>query len=213
MMLPFIRSDQYHFIKSQAKILVNGYTSVNDAAVLQALSSVTYDKIMAKFPNMTDEQRQLISKVQQVKDKTQAESFGLDIAPYVIPFQELTASMTKKLFPKAKKLKPPELADVDMRDLSYLGWDDKGSSKKYLTAYHHDKLIGFEGSFSLLSKKGICAIYSSHAELGMFLTETKGAEPGMFIKRGNYICQDSLKCNQNIRHLDSLHLFIERLLG
>ena len=40
----------------------------------------------------------------------------------------------KKLFPKAKKLKLPDMEEMDMKEISYLSWIDKGSSRKFIIA-------------------------------------------------------------------------------
>ena len=40
----------------------------------------------------------------------------------------------KKLFPKAKKLKLPDMEEIDMKEISYLSWIDKGSSRKFIIA-------------------------------------------------------------------------------
>ena len=45
----------------------------------------------------------------------------------------------------------------------------------------------------------------------MFLVEIKGDIPGTFVKKGNYICKDAVVYNQNMKSLDKLQDFIERL--
>ncbi len=45
------------------------------------------------------------------------------------------------------------------------------------------------------------------------MSETKGAVLGTFTKRGNYICRDSLKCNENMISLQKLEEFIKLLKG
>lgn len=129
----------------------------------------------------------------------------------MIPFKEVTEKTIKKLFPKAKKIKVPILEDMDLNEISYWGWNDKGSNKKYIVAHHDHKHVGLQGTFKSINKKGICALCNHHEEIGMFLSETKGLAIGTFIKRGNYICEDSQKCNQNITTLDKLNDFIERI--
>jgi hypothetical protein len=57
----------------------------------------------------------------------------------------------------------------------------------------------------------MCALCNRFEELGMFICETKGSVQGIFIKRGNYICQDSQKCNQNMINLEKLHAFIDHI--
>lgn len=210
-MKPFIRSDQYHFIKAQTQILINGHASANDTGVLDALKSLAKEKVLHLFADVSKEQAQLLQPIVDIKNKEDAEVFLSQIKPYVVPFQEITEQTIKKLFPKVKKLKVPSLEHVDVREISYLGWNDQGSNKKYLVAPYHNRLIGLQGTFNIINQKGICALCNHHAEVGMFMSKTKGSGIDTFTKRGNYICQDSYACNHNLTTLEKLHDFIERL--
>jgi len=212
-MEPFIRSDQYNFIRTQIQVLVNAHSTVNDRIVLRALKSLTHEKVFTMFPDINEEQIQLLSPIITIKDKSEAEKVLAQIKPYVFPFKKISEQAIKKLFPKAKKLKTPILENLDLTEITYLGWDDIGSNKKYIVTYYNQKLIGLQGTFNLVNKKGICTFCHKFEEIGMFMTKTKGSEQGTFTKRGNYICQDSKKCNQNITSLDKLHDFIQLVNG
>ncbi|WP_042349857.1 FusB/FusC family EF-G-binding protein [Bacillus massiliigorillae] len=207
-MEPFIRNDQYNFIKKQTQTLVNGHSSVNDIAVLQALKSLAIERVLNLFTDISNEQKQLLEPIVEIKDKDHAEEFLLQLKPYVIPFEEVTQQTIKKLMPKVKKLKVPSLENTDWKDISYLSWDDKGSQKRYIIARYNHKLMGLQGTFKPINKKGICTICNKLEEVGMFMTEKKGTVQGTFTKRGNYICQDSQACNANITSLDKLNDFI-----
>lgn len=210
-MQPFIRHEQYNFIKSQTQILINGYATANDRDVISTVKSVAKERVLELFTELDDRQKQLLDPVDTLKDPAQAEAFLLELKPYVIPFKEITEQTIKKLFPKAKKLKAPKMENIDLREVSYLGWDDSGSGKKFIIAPRGDKFVGLHGTFKPSHKKGICAICSHFEEIGMFMSETKGSVQGTFTKRGNYICNDSMKCNQNITTLDKLDDFITRI--
>ncbi|MFD2445032.1 FusB/FusC family EF-G-binding protein [Bacillus sp. CGMCC 1.16607] len=207
----FIRTDQYQFIKSQTQILINGYASVNDKKVLNALKSLVYDKVINLFNDINVEQKQLIEPIIEVTDSVKAEEYLLTLKPFVIPFKKVTEQIVKKLFPKAKKLKQPSLEQIDLKELTYFGWNDKGSNKKFVIALLENEFIGLHGSFTPSSKKGVCTICNRHAEVGLFMSETKGTAQGTYISRGNYICQDSMKCSENIKSLKKLNEFIELL--
>lgn len=210
-MEPFIRSDQFHFIKRQAQILINGHSSVNDRNVLQALKGLSSDKTYGRFEDLTDEQRALLEPIASVHDKTSAELFLENIEAFVIPFKTVTQDHVKRLFPKVKKLKVPSLHETDLRELTYLSWEDKGTNRKYIVTERNGKLSGVYGTFTPIYQKGICAICNGLEEVGMFLSETKGAVQGTFTKRGNYICQDSDICNQNLMDYTELHDFIDHI--
>jgi hypothetical protein len=210
-MEPFIRNDQYNFIKAQTQILINGHSTTNDIGVLRALKEISKEKVFNLFMTMSDEQKQLIDPFHNIKDQSNAEEFLLQLKPFVIPFKVVTEQTLKKLFPKAKKLKISAIEDIDLKEISYLSWEDKGSNKRYIIAQKNNKLIGLQGTFTSINNKGICALCHKFEEMGMFMSEIKGQIQGTFIKRGNHICQDSQKCNQNITTLDKLNDFIERL--
>jgi hypothetical protein len=210
-MEPFIRADQFQFIKKQTQHLINGYASVNDRKVLNALKSTVYDKVLTLFTDQDAEQKQIIDQISEVEDNAKAEDYLSSLKPYVIPFNNVTEQTLKKLFPKAKKLKLPELNGIDLKNLTYLGWNEKGTNKKYMIAVQPKGFIGLEGSFTPSSKKGICTLCGGHNQVGLFMSETKGASLGTYTSRGNYICQDSMKCNESLTSLDKLDGFIELL--
>ncbi|KQL32424.1 FusB/FusC family EF-G-binding protein [Psychrobacillus sp. FJAT-21963] len=212
-MNPFIKSDQYNFIKYQTQNLINGHATVNDQAVLNALKSLTIEKVLGLFEELHEDQKLLLNPIVEVKEKSDAEVFLEKIKPYVVPFREIKEQTIKKLFPKAKKLKMPSLEQVDFSEISYLGWLDKGTNKKYLIVERHGKLIGISGGYKNSNKKGICTICNRFEEIGMFTSATKGATQDAYIKRGNYICQDSHKCNQNLLSHDKLDEFVELIIG
>lgn len=212
-MEPFIRVDQFQFISSQTQHLINGYTSVNDRKVLNALKSTVYDKVLNLFHHINEDQKQLVDQIIEVEDHVKAEEYLSSLKTYVIPFKIVPEQTLKKLFPKAKKLKLPDLSDLDLKEITYLGWNEKGTNKKYIIALKPNGFIGLEGSFTPSSKKGICTLCSRHSQVGLFMSETKGASQGTYTRRGNYICQDSMKCNVALTSLDKLDGFIELLKG
>lgn len=209
----FIRNDQYNFIKSQTQILTNGHGTVNNSDVLLALKALAKEKVLHAFDVLSTEQEELLLRVAEVRNKEQAEVFLETIKPYVIPFKSFTEAGVKKLFPKVKKLKAPSADSIDLTSISYISWIDKGSNKKFIIAQDlsTQKLKGIQGTFKPINQKGICTLCHSYEEVGMFTAEIKGTVQGTFTQRGNYICQDSEACNQNLLTLDRLHDFMLRL--
>lgn len=208
-MNPFIRSDQYHAIEKETQKLIHAYASVNDVSVLSALNEMAVEAITQLFGELTEAQSAIFRAIKQVKNKEEAEAFLLPLKEYVIAFKPVTEEKLKKLFPKSKKLKVPALNDVDLKDISYLSWIDHQTTKKYLVAELDDRLIGITGSFTPTNQKGICTICNQIKEVGLFLTKIKATTQE--IKRGNYICQDSVTCNQHITSLEKLHHFLNHL--
>jgi hypothetical protein len=212
-MEPFIRTDQFQFIKLQTQILINGHSSVNDRNVLNALKSLASDKVSNLFSDINAEQKQLVEPIIDVVDSEKAEKYLGKLKPYVIPFKQVTEKTVKKLFPKAKKLRLPSLDGIDLKELTYLGWNDKGTNKKFIITPYKNDIIGLHGTFTPASKKGFCTLCNRHAEVGLFMSETKGIAQGTFVRRGNYICIDSQKCNENLISLEKLESFIAVLKG
>lgn len=206
-MEPFIRVDQYNFIKLQVRNLVNGHSTSNDDGVRNTIKSMAVERVLALFPDMTEEQVQLLEPISEIDDKEKAEHFLLPLKQYVIPFN-YTEARVAKLFPKVKKLKAPTVKDLDLQKICYLSWMDYSTNKKFIVMNSNGKQIGVYGSFEPISQKGICMICNGYEEVGLFLTEKKGQVQGTYSKKGNYICKDSETCNQNITSLDYLEGFI-----
>ncbi|XXM71145.1 FusB/FusC family EF-G-binding protein [Lysinibacillus sphaericus] len=207
----FIRNDQYNFISYQTQVLINGYSSVNDHGVLQALRGLVRDKVMDLFEELESEEKQIIEKITDIKDSDHAKDFLEALREYVMPFQPVNETALKKMFPKVKKLRIPDLKVWDFKALSYLGWNDFGQESKYIVAEVDGRLKGLKGTFKNSSKKGHCTICHSFSEVGLFVSQSKKSSQGTFVKKGNYICQDSMECNGKLKDLDKLVDFIERM--
>ncbi|MBS4202367.1 FusB/FusC family EF-G-binding protein [Bacillus sp. FJAT-49732] len=202
---PFIRCDQYNFIKFQVKHLVQSYSTIKDQDVLRAISYSSLDKVINLFPEY-ELYREIFEKIPEIKSDIQATHFLDELRPYVIPFRTVSEKTIEKLFPKAKKLKLPPM-ELDLKEISYLGWYDIRSERKYLVFDYDGKLVGINGTFRNVTK-GICSVCNGHEEVGLFMANVKSGKE-TFTNRGNYICNDSQRCNQNIKTLDKLYNFIE----
>lgn len=206
---PFIRSDQYNFIKFQLKSIVAAHSTMKDNEILNAFKFHSIDKIHALFDDLSESQRGPLNKLIEIEDEVQARNFLAELKAYVIPFTKVTEKTMAKLFPKIKKLKAPPLEEIDFKEISYLGWYDNRLNRKFMIAEHNGKLIGIQGTF-LESQKGICSLCNGIEELGLFMSIVKSGKE-TYTSRGNYICRDSQKCNQNMITLDKLQQFIEVL--
>ncbi|MFI8688268.1 FusB/FusC family EF-G-binding protein [Rossellomorea sp. NPDC077527] len=211
MMEPFIRNDQYNFITYQTQVLINGYRAVNDLGVLQALKGLAKDKVLNLFGELSPSQQRVLEHIIEIRDQDQAEDYLMGLKAYVIPFQTLSDASVKKLFPKVKKLKTPDWNQVDVKSVSYLGWNDHAQERKYIVAESNGKLKGFKGTFKNSSKKGICTICHSFGSIGFYMSESKKSAHGTYVKKGNYICQDSDECNEKLKDKEKLEDFIERI--
>ncbi|MFQ3544823.1 FusB/FusC family EF-G-binding protein [Halobacillus rhizosphaerae] len=208
----FIRSDQYNFIKEKTSDLLHAHSSVNDTGVMNALKSMTQEKSVGLFKNLDQVQSGLVNQIQQVEDQADAVLFLSRLKQYVIPFPELSEDELKQLFPKVKKLHVPDLSKVNHLELSYLGWNDLNSNRKYIVFQKAGNIAGLSGAFTPSRQPGICSICNGLEKVGMFTATTHRSSQGT-VKRGNYICKDSSVCNQNLIELDSFAAFVNRMKG
>ncbi|MFD2368696.1 FusB/FusC family EF-G-binding protein [Brevibacillus sp. GCM10020057] len=207
-MQPFMKSYHFHYIKAQTKVLLNGLSSSSDPNVQRARKEIAIENVSRLFPEMSEEQRRLLHAIADVREQMDAKQYLAELEPYVIPFPAITGQMLKKLFPKAKKLKPPAAGDLNLHEASYVSWHDDGTQKKYIVVDFQGNLVGFAGTFTSMNQKGMCALCNRFEEIGMFIAEIKSAGDGTYVKRGNYICQDSHACNRNITSTDKLDEFV-----
>ncbi|MET3576344.1 FusB/FusC family EF-G-binding protein [Bhargavaea ullalensis] len=210
-MKPFISSADSHFILRQARSVMNGHLKVNDAGVLGAVEELAAERAEARLSDTPAEFMELIGQVAEVRNEESFDRFREQLLPFVIAFPELTEHRLKKLFPKVKKLHPPDLSSVEWRDISYFGWNDLGAARKYLVWEREGKLHAKLGQFRPSGKKGVCAICNGLDEVGLFLSETRHSGGETYTKRGNYICVDSEMCNRRIDEQERLDRFTETI--
>jgi len=148
---PFIRSDQYNFIKYQLKNLVHSYSTIKDQDVLKAIAYSSLDKITNLFSEY-ESSRESFGEILEIKSENQANHFLDELKCYVIPFRIVSDKTLEKLFPKAKKLKLPPM-ELDLKEISYLGWYDMRSERKFLIFDYDGKLLGINGTFRNMTKE------------------------------------------------------------
>lgn len=208
----FMNVEQYQFVKKQAKKILNAHTSSNDQNVIQAIQALVQEEINDKLSFKDIEQQLQLQPIFELRSKDQLETFIQEIKQFVEPFKKPTESELKKLFPKDKKLKIPNLEQFDWREITYLSWVDLGTNRKYLVYREDGNLKGVRGVFSHTEKKGICTVCNQHAKVGMLMTSKNGTALGTYTKRGNYICEDSASCNEALADVTKLNDFVGNLL-
>ena len=95
-------------------------------------------------------------------------------------------------------------SQIDTKEISYLGWNDNSSNRKYIVYKNlDDKFEGIYGEISPNKVKGFCKICNQESDTSLFLNKTKhNKSSGTYTKKGDYICYDSFKCNQNLNKID-----------
>ena len=207
-----IKPYQYYFIKREVEQLLNAYSSVNDPKTVQTVQALAVEKIHEVLGHPNTAVNEFMEKVLDVTiKKEKAERLLEELKVIVLPFIQPTKPQIDKLFRKVKKLKQPDWNQLDLREHTYIGWNDPGSQKKFMIYYEEEKLKGISGTLSPTINKGICSICQRTSNVSLFLSTTKTGSDGTYTKKGNYICHDSDQCNQQLVQLAPFYEFTERV--
>ncbi|MFD2214761.1 FusB/FusC family EF-G-binding protein [Metabacillus endolithicus] len=201
-MKPFIKSYQYNVIKSDVIGLVNVHESGCSMDVLDSIKQMMRERIYRLFPNLEQNKKALFDPIFYLNDKKDALVYLLRLKMYVIPFGKISEQLFSTLFDNEKSVKLPSIETIDLRDISYFKWQDPGVNKQFIIATIDNELVGIKGIFTR-ANKGICEVCNRYEEIGVFTIETD-----TLTKQSHYMCQDNMKCNQNLTSLDSLHRII-----
>lgn len=214
---PFIRNHQYNVIKKQSAILEHALRTIADPKIGDSVRYSAQSKIMELFPNATDIQKQLLASISALETADDFQKYLQSFEPYLVEFPQITEKQIEKLFPKTKKLKIPDLLNIDNRYATYLSWIDLSSSKLFIVYYVNGQFIGIEGRFTPLNKKSVCFLCNRQEELALFSAISKkrpaNSSPDYYKAVGNYLCMDSIKCNKHITDVTSLETFINNVVG
>lgn len=205
---PFIQPYDFIFIKKQVNNLVNAYRSVNDPNTIQALQGMTQENITMILNDKNCFSHTIDQFMDPKLTKDKAEKIVNELKEFVIPFKQPSDKQLLKPFKKVKKFKQPNWSEYDLRDFNYIGWNDKGTRRKYIVLYQNEQLIGFSDILSPKIQKGFCTICNESSNVSLFLSTTKLSGDGNYTKKGNYICHDSVRCNHQMSDLDGLNNFI-----
>ncbi|KJB87769.1 fibronectin-binding protein [Paenibacillus sp. E194] len=217
MTTPFIRNHQYNLIKKQATLLQHTCQTVADPKIVDTVRYSAFTKITEAFQMAEEQQLRLLERITTLDKTEEFSQFLLSLEPYLIEFEQVTDKQLKKLYPKSKKLKLPNMEGLDLRHTTYLGWTDIGTNRMYLIHQLDGRLVGIEGKFTQAKKKGTCFLCNRQEEVALFTAETKtkpaNATPDYYKAIGNYMCVNSHTCNQNITDTTTLEMFIHSIIG
>ncbi|KQX48969.1 MULTISPECIES: FusB/FusC family EF-G-binding protein [unclassified Paenibacillus] len=213
---PFIRNHQYNDIKKQVGLLQSTCNSVSDRKVVESVRYNAQAKLNEVFPDANELQKQALGNITLLQTAEEFQRYLRSLEPYLAEFAHVTENQLKKLFPKIKKLKVPDLTAIDYRYVTYLGWIDIATNKLFLVYHLNGKLVGIEGKYTPTNKKGVCFVCNRHEEVALFTAVTKwkpaSATPDYYRAIGNYLCVNSEACNKNITDVAVLEKFIQDVL-
>lgn len=213
---PFIRNFQYNFIKNQADSVLRALRTVGDPKILESVRLTALTKVTELFPHITDDRKKLLESIVDLKTADDFYNYLQSLEPYLVEFPRISQKQAEKLFPKNKKLRLPDLAQVDHRFVSYLSWTDISTSKMFLVYHRDGQFVGVEGRFTPTNKKSYCFVCNRYEELALFSAITKkrpaNAAPDYYKSIGNYICLHGHECNKSITDVSPLEKFISSVL-
>ncbi|MFD2747490.1 FusB/FusC family EF-G-binding protein [Paenibacillus yanchengensis] len=216
MIAPFIYNHQFNYIRNQVRHLQGTKKTVADPKILEAVQMSVHHNIMQKFVELDEEQKQLLGSVASLQTSEQLDSYITTISQYRCSFPELSSKQLQKTFAKVKKLKLPNIAEVDWLQTTYLGWSDIGQNKMYIVYPWQERIVGIEGRITP-SQKGVCFLCNRHEQLGLFTAISKqrpaNASPDYYKALGNYMCLDSTACNHNITDVTILERFLSEIVS
>jgi len=211
----FIKNEQLNFIEKQIAIIKDSSNKNLPKTVLTAVIDLANAKILDLFPQASLEQQELLN-ITKWNTKEEYERYVEQLTAYLLPFPKITEQQLKKLFPKQKKLKLPDLSTIDHNKLTFLSWNDLKSNKKFIIYDLEETLVGTEGKMTPTSKKNICSFCNCFGEVAYFSTITKEKRPknaDYYKAIGNLICTDSNECNKNITNSEYLRDFLKTAEG
>ncbi|MFD1413148.1 FusB/FusC family EF-G-binding protein [Oceanobacillus jeddahense] len=207
---PFLTVANYRFIEQQAEKILQALATTKDKNVILAVRGTVKSELIDSF-TWSDEEEKVVQPLIDIKDRAEGEVFLEQLKPYIIPFKSVGANKLKSLFKKERKLKLPNLEDMDLQQISYLAWDDPGKQRRYMVMEQGEDFKALKGTFTHPATKGICALCNQHTEVVRLTTSVKGEVPGTFTKHYNYICANSQLCNQHVTDIEKVRTFFNRV--
>ena len=211
----YIKNADFNFIQNQVALIKDSYKKNAAPNVIQAIRDLANMKIIELFPNATNEQKGMLD-LSALKTDQEYDKYMKQLQDYLLPFPKISEAQLKKMFPKNKKLKLPDLDKMNLDQLSYLSWVDISTNKKFIVFEVEEKLVGIECKYTLLPKDNICSFCNRFGQVAFISTVTKAKKaknPDYYKAIGNYICFESSECNKKITNVDYLTTFLKESLG
>lgn len=197
--------------------MLHALRSVGDPKVVETVRFSAQTKVAELFPDIQDSRRGLLESISDLRTADDFQTYMQALEPYRRGFPPITEKQLQKLFPKNKKLKLPDLTQIDLRCISYLSWTDIATNKMFIVYHRDGQFVGVEGRYTTTNKKSYCFACNSFEQLVLFSAISKKrpahALPDYYKSVGNYICMSGHECNKNITDVSALEKFIGSVLG
>lgn len=212
-MTPFIYPYQLNAFRFELNRLLSVVYFAGDYRVYNAAKSTFEEATQRIFGSMTSEQSNLFDGALAIKGKKEMNDLLASLLPYVISFP-YDAKEIRQLFKREKKFTLPDFSSLDLKAISYLGWRDISKNLLYLIYPYQGHLAGIRARYTVGSKHaGVCSLCNGHLrgnDVGLVVALTKKST---YESVGNYMCLDSLACNERLRSVESIEAFFHRVLS
>lgn len=208
MQTPFIHNHQFNVIQKQADFLLKALRTVADRKVLETVRHTAVTNVIEAFERLDAGQKQLLEQLSAYEAAHELQDYLDRVKTHLIPFPQVSAKQIQKLFPKAKKLKVPDLASIDYAQTTYLRWTDIATNRLFIVYPYEGQLLGIEGRITATNQKGYCMFCHRHQELGFFNVKTKGHSLDNLSSIGQYVCLSGTACNHSITDPAMLEKFL-----
>ena len=211
----FIKNADFNFIQNQVALIKDSYKKNVAPNVIQAVKDIANAKIIELFPNATNQQHKMFDLSAHKTDQ-EYDNYMKQLQDYRLPLPKISEAQLKKMFPKNKKLKLPDLDKMNLDQMSYLSWVDISTNKKFIVFELEEKMVGIECKYTMLPKDNICSFCNRFGQVAYISTVTKAKKaknPDYYKAIGNYMCFDSAECNKKITNVDYLATFMKESLG
>ncbi|MCM3116508.1 FusB/FusC family EF-G-binding protein [Neobacillus sp. MER 74] len=211
----FIKNADFNFIQNQVALIKDSYKKNVAPNVIQAVKDLANAKIIELYPNATNEQQKMLD-LSAYKTDQEYDKYMRRLQDSRLPLPKIPEAQLKKMFPKNKKLKLPDLDKMNLDQMSYLSWVDISTNKKFIVFELEEKMVGIECKYTILPKDNICSFCNRFGQVAYISTVTKAKKaknPDYYKAIGNYMCFDSEECNKKITNVDYLTIFLKESLG
>jgi len=216
MIEPFIKNHQYNLIKKQIGILQQSSKTVADPKVMEAVRYNAQTRVLEAFPHVSDIQKQILERISELNTVEEYQQYLSSLRTFLLEFPHVTEKQIKKLFPKNKKLKIPELSSIDYHSITYLNWHDIATNKWFMVYPLNGEIVGIEGRFTPGNKKDVCSLCNGVGEVALVTAISKSrpanSSPDYYKAVGNYMCLHSDECNKKIVDVTPLEQFIQSVI-
>lgn len=213
-MKAFIKKHQYNYIKKCLNDLNNTFRGCVDAKIIEANKIYIQGKLLTFMSSLSEEEKSLLD-ISKINDPLHIDKYLRDLDEYVYGMAEVTNAQLNKLFKKEKKLKLPDLAIQESKNV-YLGWINESINKLFVAYIMNDKLVGMSCRLPNYSSNNThrCAFCNSvgdESEIAFVSPICKTANSGKdgYKSIGFNICLDSEKCNERITSVEKLETLLK----